>query len=133
MVKIASIIIFASVLAACASGSAVVTGPKRQPVVASEVKLYSKAPAEYEVIGIVKAASEMGLTEQGSMDYAVEELKKRAGAIGANGVLLTNVGEKAGSVYGTIISDGSGGGTFFGSGDGAQSVSGEAIYVTKTE
>jgi hypothetical protein len=57
--------------------------------------LYSKPPAEYEVIGVVRASSQMGLTEQGSMDYAVEELKKQAAAIGANGLLITAVGGRS--------------------------------------
>lgn len=55
----------------------------------------------------------MGWTEQGSMDYAVEELKKQAAAIGANGVLINTVGDKGSGPYGDI----------------SQTVSGEAIYV----
>lgn len=102
------------ILAACASGSVVVTGTKRPPISPSEVQLYSRAPATYEVIGIVKASSEMGWTEQGSMDYAVEELKKQAAAIGANGVIVTTVGDKGSLSYGDI----------------SQTVSGEAIYVS---
>ena len=102
------------VLAACASGSVVITGSKRPPISPSEVQLYSRAPATYEVIGIVKASSEMGWTEQGSMDYAVEELKKQAAAIGANGVIVTTVGDKGSLSYGDI----------------SQTVSGEAIYVS---
>ena len=90
-------------LSACASGSAVVTGTKRPPISPTDVQLYTKPPADYEVIGIVKASSEMGFTEQGSMNYAVDELKKRAASIGANGVLLTVVGEKGGTSYGTFI------------------------------
>ena len=116
-------------LTACASGSAVVTGTKRPPISPSEVQLYTRAPADYEVIGIVKASSEMGWTEQGSIDYAVEELKKQAAAIGANGVLLTVVGERGGTSYGTYVPNASGGGFFVGGGDVAQTVSGEAIYV----
>jgi hypothetical protein len=56
------------------------------------VQLYSKAPAQFEVIGVVRASSEWGLTQQGSTDYAVDELKKQAAALGANGLLLTSVG-----------------------------------------
>lgn len=126
-------LIVACMVIGCASGSVVLTGTKRPPVSPTEVKLYTKAPAEYEVIGIVKASSEMGMTEQGSMDYAVEELKKQAASVGANGVLLRTVGEKGGTTYGTFIPNASGGGYFVGSGEAAQSVSGEAIYVTRTE
>ena len=67
-------------------------GTKRQPLDPSMVRMFSKPPTEYEVIGVVKASSEMGITEQLSMDYAVEELKKQAAAIGANGLVITGVG-----------------------------------------
>lgn len=99
-------------LTACASGSVVVTGTKRPPISPTEVQLYTRAPVGYEVIGLVKASSEMGLTEQGSINYAIEELKKQAAAVGANGVLLAAVGERGTS-----------------HGDAVQTVSGEAIYV----
>ena len=64
-------------LGSCASGSVVLTGQARQPVSAAVVKLYTKAPAEYEVIGLVKASSEMGWTDQGSLEYAIEEPRNR--------------------------------------------------------
>ena len=75
-------------IAACASGSAIVTGQRRAPVAREQVKLYLEAPTEYEVIGVVSASSDAGWTEQGSLDYAIAELKKQAGKLGANGVLL---------------------------------------------
>ncbi len=67
------------------------------------------------------------------MDYAVEELKKQAASVGANGVILRTVGEKGGTSYGTFIPNASGGGYFVGGSEAAQSVSGEAIYVTQSE
>lgn len=79
-------------LLGCASGSAVVTGTKRPPIAVSDVQLFVKPPAQYEVIGVVRASSESGLTQQGSTDYAVEELKKQAAALGANGLLFTSIG-----------------------------------------
>jgi hypothetical protein len=41
-------------LAACASGSAIVTGNPRNPVAPELVKLYLEPPAAFEVIGLVK-------------------------------------------------------------------------------
>ena len=107
MFKAIAMLIAAFAVAACASGSVVVTGTKRPAIAPSLVQLYSKPPADYEVVGIVKASSEMGFTEQGSTDYAVEELKKQAAAIGANGLLITAVGGRS------LVS----------------TVAGEAIYV----
>ena len=46
-------------------------------------------PAGAEEIAIVKASSDAGLTQHGSLDYAVEELKKQAARVGANGVVIT--------------------------------------------
>jgi hypothetical protein len=126
-------LIVAFALAACASGSSVITGTKRPAIAPSAVQLYTNPPAEYDVIGIVKASSDAGLTEQGSMDYALEELKRQAAAIGANGVLLRAVGERGGAYYGTYVPNAHSGGYFVGSESLAQTLSGEAIYVLKKE
>ena len=75
-------------LAACATGSSIVVGDVREPLTPDQVQLYLQAPTNYEVIGIVDASSDAGWTEQGAVDYAVEELKKQAARLGANGVLL---------------------------------------------
>jgi hypothetical protein len=80
-------------LAACATGSAIVTGAKRTPLDPSRVKLYTETPAHYEAIGIVSASSGAGFTKQGSEDYAVQELKNQAAKLGANGVLLEATGQ----------------------------------------
>jgi len=80
----------ALVVAACASGSAIVIGTKRPPIALEQVKLYLEPPASFEVIGLVTASSDAGWSEQGSVDYAVEELKKQAAALGANGLLLSS-------------------------------------------
>jgi len=79
-------------LVSCASGSAIVTGTKRAPREPSQVKLYLEEPTNYDVIGIVNASSDSGWTEQESQDYAIQELKKQAGKLGANGILLGSTG-----------------------------------------
>lgn len=85
-------------LGACASGSAIVTGNTRAPLAPEQVKIYLDPPATFEVIGLVSASSGAGWTEQGSMDYAIEELKKQAAKLGANGVLLVSSGEETATV-----------------------------------
>jgi hypothetical protein len=79
-------------LTACASGSAIVTGTKRPPIAVESVKLYPDPPADFEVIGVISAISGAGLTEQGSVDYAVAELKHQAAMLGANGILIVSTG-----------------------------------------
>lgn len=87
-------------LGACASGSAIVTGNTRPQVAQEQVKIYLEPPTTFEVIGLVSSSSDAGWTEQGSMDYAIEELKKQAAKLGANGVLLVSSGEKTTTVVG---------------------------------
>lgn len=111
-------------LQACASGSYIVTGDVREPTDVGSVRLYIEPPEKYEIIGIVKASSDSGWTEQGSQDYAVKELKKQAAKLGANGVILTTSGEGVSSVIGS-----SGNGGFNAIPVVAQQVSGKAIYV----
>ena len=110
----------AAVLTACATGSAIVTGVTRDPTSPQSVKLYLEPPKKYEVIGLVNATSDAGWTEQGSLDYAVAELKSQASKLGANGILLVSSGE---TVTGVV------------SGSGyaipvvGKTVQGKAIYV----
>ena len=107
-------------IAACASGSAIVTGNKRTPVAPQQVKIYLDPPAIFEVIGLVNASSDAGWTEQESMDYAVDELKKQASKLGANGVLLVSSGE---TTTGVVVGQG------YAIPVAAKTVQGKAIFV----
>ena len=113
-------------ISACATGSSIVTGEKRAPIDFNLVKLYLETPANYEVIGLVKASSDAGWTEQDSVDSAIEELKKQAAKLGANGVLLMATGEQT-----TMIMVDNGYGGFYSIPSTDQTVSGKAIYVGK--
>ena len=92
--KIHFILLSIFLLTSCSTGSVIITGNKRQAISYKEVTLYAEAPKKYEVIGIVKASSDSGWTKQGKQDYAIKELRKQAANIGANGVLITESGEK---------------------------------------
>ena len=116
--------ILALALTACASGSSVVTGVTRAPLTADQVRIYSEAPAHYEVIGIVSATSITGWTQQQDTDQAIAELKRRAAALGANGILLEHVG-RADSVVGS----GAGGVFTAATTSSSAGVQGRAIYV----
>lgn len=111
-------------LVACASGSSIVTGTKRTPLEPNQVKLYTEPPIKYEVIGIVNASSDAGWTEQGSVDYALDELKNQAAKLGANGVLLGTTGETT-----TTIVGGYGSGYIYSIPVTAKTLTGKAIYV----
>jgi hypothetical protein len=111
-------------IAACASGSAIVTGNTRAPIPSEQVKLYLEPPADFEVIGLVSASSDSGWTEQGSVDYAIGELKNQAAKLGANGVLLVSSGDKTTTVVG-----GYGTGILYAIPVTAKTVQGKAIFV----
>ncbi|HMM74599.1 MAG TPA: hypothetical protein PJ986_02745 [Gammaproteobacteria bacterium] len=100
-------------IAACASGSSIVTGVTRAPIASAQVQLYLEPPAEFEVIGLISASSDAGLTEQASVDFASEELKKQAAKLGANGVLVVSTDNTKIDVFGGY----------------AKTVQGKAIFV----
>lgn len=114
-------------LGACASGTTIKTGEAKTPVPADQVQIYTDAPENYETLGLVRASSEMGLLDQQSMNYAIKELKKRAGAIGANGVLLSTTGKKSTGLSGAFLPNGG----FIASSDSEMIAEGTAIYVPK--
>jgi len=111
-------------LIACASGSSIVTGTTRTPLPPEQVKIYLEPPANFEVIGLVNASSDAGWTEQGSQDYAINELKTQAAKLGANGVLLIATGERTTTAVG-----GFGTGYFYAIPVTAKTVQGKAIFV----
>jgi len=114
------------VIAACASGSAIVTGSKRAPIASEQVRVYLEPPADFEVIGLVSASSDAGWTEQGSVDYAIEELKKQAAKLGANGVVLVSTGDNVTTV---ISRSRYGSGSVYAIPVSAKTVQGRAIFV----
>lgn len=115
-------------LGGCASGSVIVTGSKRTPLPSGSVSILLEPPSEFETIGLVSASSDSGFTEQGSVDYAINKLKKLAAKLGANGVLLISTGEKTTTAVG-----GSGSGYFYAVTGSAKTVQGKAIYVKGKE
>ena len=91
------------VLCGCASpsGSHIVTGKTRTPVQASDVQLYTSPPAIFETIGLVNGKCEFLTThgQQGATDKALARAKKEAGALGANGLLISAPSAKSSSVF----------------------------------
>jgi hypothetical protein len=133
-------------LSGCASSSSyVLVGTKRPPIDPAKVMLYLHPPAKYEEVALLSANSRyvfVGASDQHKMDVAIGHLKSEAAALGANGILLSDVGDQcAGSVglgSGTATAYGSGSSaTSFGAGSsfGApimiKAASGTAIYVTQ--
>lgn len=124
--KIIVYFITAVFLTSCAlgSGSVIVTGTVRPATDPQSVKLYLKEPKRYEVIGLVEASSVPGWSEQQAKDHAIEILKNKASKVGANGVLLTAIGDQTVMMYG-----GYGPGSIWTAPVTAEVVKGTAIFV----
>ena len=82
----------------CASDPANVAGVKRPPISANEVVLFFNVPADFEIIATLSASSGARLTEERSVEYAINELKKQAAKLGANGLMLEPKVETASSM-----------------------------------
>ena len=81
LISLFTLLFICFILFSCASGTAFVTGKKRPYVNPDRISIYTAPPEDYEVIGIVSASSDSGFTDQGSLNYAIAELKKQAGKI----------------------------------------------------
>ncbi len=106
----------------CVTGSHIITGNVRPAIAPEAVKIYTIAPNKFDDIGVVTATT--GGNRQSATDRAVDELKKQAAKLGANGILLSGGPTKASTpayIYnpygGMIVSQ------------DTTSISGEAIYV----
>ena len=86
----------------CASKPKVLPAQPHQPVPGAQVKIYQKAPKEYEQLGTVtlKNAPQYKWDQRGDADAAMQELQKRAGAMGANGLLLQALPGQASALVG---------------------------------
>lgn len=97
--------LFLLTLISCATGSVIVTGKVRKAIDPSTVILYSQAPANYEIIALVEASSDIELSSQKAQNRAIAEIKKQAAKVGANGVIIIkieNVNNKK-SIHGKAV------------------------------
>ena len=101
----------ALVLVACAGPSRVLIGTPRPPIDPAQVQVYTTAPEKSEEIAIVEAyGNALTMGSQARTDALIERLKEEAAKVGANGVIIREMGEAGGA------SVGAGTGTTIGSG-----------------
>ena len=114
-------------ISGCTTGSAVVTGQERSPIDPAAVRLYDDPPADYEVVGIVEAATDVYfLTTDEAQERTFAELRKQAAEIGANGVIEWEVGEIRETSFSNDVNTGQLSNTTY----HRVTVKGTAIYVT---
>ena len=125
-------------LLACVS-SHVLVGTQRPPIPPDQVHIYLRPPPQhYEEIAILDTSSKhsFSISAQGKTDAVIRRLKGEAAKLGANGVLLEEVGNQASGAVGTGVgASTSGGHASFGIGLSTSSTTfqkygtGLAIYV----
>ncbi|EKE17372.1 MAG: hypothetical protein ACD_10C00479G0010 [uncultured bacterium] len=127
------VLFMALAIAGCTTSSAIMTGQARTATPASEVKVYLRSPAQFESIALVTAMSNAAVSRDGSRENAVAELKKKAGELGANGILLNTNETNPGLQTGVFVPGATRGapGVFVGGGAGLTvEMQAEAIFVT---
>ena len=73
--------------------TSLIVGKQRPSITPDQVKLYIEPPKKYEVIAIITAdAAHDFMNKQALQDIAIKNLKIEAAKVGANGILLDNVG-----------------------------------------
>lgn len=124
-------------LTACVS-SHVIVGTVRAPISPDQVKIYLHPPAKFEEVAILDSSSKgsWAITAQGKTNKVIERLKSEAAKLGANGLLLQNIGDQqVGTVGSGFASASASGNTATGFGFGSSAAifqkngSGLAIYV----
>jgi hypothetical protein len=85
-------------LAACAT-SHVMMGQARPPISPDLVTVYFHPPqTKYDEIALIDTSSKggFGFTAQGKTDVVIRRMKEEAAKLGANGVLLQEIGNESG-------------------------------------
>lgn len=114
-----------AISAGCASGSALVTGQSRPAIEDyTTVAILTQMPDGADPIAMLKASSDAGWTQQGSLNYALDELKKQAAKVGANAIVLA---ARETSTQTVGVPD-DGGGTFISSFE-VEILQGTAIWI----
>jgi hypothetical protein len=124
------------VLSSCAitNETSLVVGTPRAETSSDRVKLYTKPPAKYEEIAIISAdAAHDFMNKQSLQNIAIANLKKEAAKVGANGILLDNVGSFSTGASGIVTAVPGSPVVGVGSMNNrtGKQASGKAIYVTE--
>ncbi len=85
-----SLILCCFLLTGCANTSQIVVGKQRAAIAPEQVKIYVDAPKHYEKVAILDSWASDGMTQQHNTDMIIADMKKKAAALGANGILLLN-------------------------------------------
>jgi hypothetical protein len=95
----------ALLLCGCASSSRTIVGEVRPPIAPGDVEVFSSPPRRYQEIAYLNASSVgwLGRPSEAGVDEAIYRLKQEAAKLGANGVLLTGIGNRSSGSLGVGI------------------------------
>lgn len=83
------------------SGSKVIVGNQRPPTDPANIRIYLRPPAKFQELAILSADSRNAFaSDQSLTDSTINRLKSEAASVGANGILLSNIGNQAIGVLG---------------------------------
>jgi hypothetical protein len=131
-------IIALALLSGCAitNETALVTGRVRPAIYPDQVVIYTAPPKRYEEIAIISAdAAHDFMQKQALLDTAVQNAKRKAAQLGANGILLDEAGDFVTGSSGTFVTQSYGRRSRTAIGVGSSTnrtgkqLSGKAIYV----
>jgi hypothetical protein len=91
--------------AACANTGQMLTGDARAPIAATEVRVYTQAPANFEEIAVLSASrrSISGAGGERAIQKMIASMKNQAALLGANGLLLEDFSDEQGLSLGTGV------------------------------
>ena len=130
--RLITLLLTISCLASCASGSSVVIG-ETSPMIQNweSVTITNEMPEGARTIALVKASSAMGATKQGSVNYAIEELKKQAAKVGANTVVIGTTSTKSNLAGYPAYGEGMSGGYIYNIDE--EVIEGMAVFVDRDQ
>ncbi len=82
-----------------------VTGAARTPIAATEVRVYTQAPASFEEIAVL-SASRRSISSAGgerAIQKMIASMKSQAARLGANGLLLEDFSDERDLALGTSV------------------------------
>lgn len=129
IVRTASYIAMLVALVGCTTSDVIMTGDARRAVPPDSVKMYLRPPAKFESIGLVTASSNSTPFRSKNKRSALAELRKKAAALGANGILLLQDDGSVATVGTIIVPHGSTVGVATSGRGTLVEVKGEAIHV----
>jgi len=97
LLMISSLAILGMFLGGCATSSRIMVGQSRAPIDPASVKIYLTPPERYEEVAMITVDSDNSWTfsQQAKMEKVIERLKIEAASVGANGVLIRNIGDRS--------------------------------------